>query len=116
MGSPFNASASRSLSVDWNQPAPFQFIEDGIETGLLEIDDVSHNCVTFLSNCGYYRVLRTLRISQKTQTSRVPFSMFFIKSDHGTCRLKSKNGISLTEEGGLHGSQRHEGFNARESL
>ena len=25
-----------------NQPAPFQFIEDGIETGLLEIDDVSH--------------------------------------------------------------------------
>ena len=35
-----------------NQPAPFQFIEDGLETGLLEIDDVSHSCVFSLLNCG----------------------------------------------------------------
>ena len=35
-----------------NQPAPFQFIEDGLETGLLEIDDVSHSCVFSLLDCG----------------------------------------------------------------
>ena len=35
-----------------NQPAPFQFIEDGLETGLLEIDDVSHSCAFSLLNCG----------------------------------------------------------------
>ena len=45
MGSPFSASASRSRSVDWEiDPAPFQFLKQGVETRLtLEVGDVSHS-------------------------------------------------------------------------
>ena len=36
-----------------NQPAPFQFFKDGIESGLFEIGDVSHGYWYSLSNSGH---------------------------------------------------------------